>query len=61
MRVADAKLLVAKAVVMAGGVAALADYLHISERVLQTYIEGTNVLPDNLFLALVDIVLQQLP
>jgi hypothetical protein len=43
------------------GVAALAERLQISERVLHHYLTGHELIPDELFLRAVDVIIEQLP
>ena len=53
----DAALVLAKAVEKLGGVKAFAARLGVSERVLQSYIDGTEPIPDSLYLKAVDVIL----
>lgn len=43
------------------GVAALAERLQISERLLHHYLTGHDLIPDELFLRAVDVIIEQLP
>ena len=43
------------------GVAALAERLQISERVLHHFLTGHVLIPDELFLRAVDVIIEQLP
>jgi hypothetical protein len=43
------------------GVAALAERLLISERLLHHYLTGHELIPDELFLRAVDVIIEQLP
>lgn len=43
------------------GVAALAERLQISERLLHHYLTGHELIPDELFLRAVDVIIEQLP
>ena len=43
------------------GVAALAERLQISERLLHHYLTGHELIPDVLFLRAVDVIIEQLP
>lgn len=53
--------LLAHVAVQMGGVDRLADRLGISARVLHLYITGKELVPDSLFLRVVDVVLEKLP
>ena len=57
MRVDKAPLVLARAVAQAGSVAALAADLRISERLLRSYLNGNESIPDSLFLEAVEIML----
>ena len=57
----ERRRVVAAAAARAGGVAALAAQLRLSERVLREFIEGHEPIPDHLFLQVVDVILKQLP
>jgi hypothetical protein len=57
----EARRVLARAAVKAGGIPALAAELDMSERVLRHYIEGTEPVPDNLVLKVVDIILKDAP
>ena len=61
MRGEEARRVLATAAVKAGGIPALAAELDMSERVLRHYIEGTDPVPDNLVLKVVDIILKDAP
>ena len=61
MRVEDGRLVLARAAAQAGGIAALAAEINVSERVLRQYIEGKEPVPDGLFLKVVDVILKKLP
>jgi hypothetical protein len=57
----DARRVLARAAVQAGGLTVLAAELKLNERVLRYYIEGKEPIPDNLLLEVVDVILKQLP
>ena len=61
MRVDDARRVLARAAVQAGGVPQLAQQLKIGERVLRHYIEGHEPVPDSLYLMVVDVLMKNLP
>lgn len=56
-----ARRVLARAAVQAGSVAALAGRLKVAERLLAAYITGTRPVPEALFLAALDIMLEHLP
>ena len=43
------------------GVAALAERLQLSERILHHYLTGHSLIPDEVFLRAVDVIIEQLP
>jgi hypothetical protein len=56
-----ARKVLAKAAVQVGGVAQLAERLNIGARLLGEYLTGARTVPDALFLAAIDVVLEELP
>jgi hypothetical protein len=56
-----ARRVLAKAAVQSGGVARLGERLGIGARLLGEYITGVRPVPDSLFLAAIDVVLEDLP
>ena len=56
-----ARRVLAKAAVQVGGVAQLAGRLNIGARLLGEYLTGARTVPDALFLAAIDVVLEELP
>jgi hypothetical protein len=56
-----ARRVLAKAAVQLGGVAQLAARLNVGARLLGEYLTGARTIPDALFLAAIDIVLEELP
>jgi hypothetical protein len=57
----SARKVLAKAAVQVGGVAQLAGRLNIGARLLGEYLTGARTIPDALFLAAIDVVLEELP
>jgi hypothetical protein len=51
----------ARAAVLLGGVSALGERLDLAQRQLADYLTGAEPVPDELFLAAIDIVLEELP
>lgn len=56
-----ARRVLAKAAVQSGGVAQLAARLGIGAKLLGEYVTGVRPIPDSLFLAAIDVVLEELP
>lgn len=56
-----ARRVLARAAVLLGGVSALGDRLDLAQRQLTDYLTGAEPIPDELFLAAIDIVLEELP
>lgn len=56
-----ARRVLARAAVLLGGVSALGDRLDLAQRQLTDYLTGAEPIPDELFLAAIDIVLEALP
>jgi AcrR family transcriptional regulator len=56
-----ARRVLARAALQLGGMAELAARLEMSPTLLRHYIEGSEPIPDRLFLAAIDVVLQELP
>lgn len=56
-----ARRVLARAAVQVGGIAELAKRLEMSPTLVRHYIEGSDPVPDLLFLAAIDVVLQELP
>jgi hypothetical protein len=56
-----ARRVLARAAVLLGGVSALGERLELAQRQLTDYLTGAESIPDELFLAAIDIVLEELP
>ena len=56
-----ARRVLARAAVLLGGVAALGERLELAQRQLTDYLTGAEPIPDELLLAAIDIVLEELP
>jgi hypothetical protein len=56
-----ARRVLARAAVLLGGVSALGERLELAQRQLTDYLTGAEPIPDELFLAAIDIVLEELP
>ena len=56
-----ARRVLARAAVLLGGVTALGERLELAQRQLTDYLTGAEPIPDELFLAAIDIVLEELP
>jgi len=56
-----ARRVLARAAVLAGGVSALGERLELTQRRLADCLTGAAPIPDELFLAAIDIVLEELP
>ena len=56
-----ARRVLAKAAVQAGGIARLAERMGVGAKILREYITGVRPVPDALFLAAIDVVLEELP
>jgi hypothetical protein len=56
-----ARRVLARAALQIGGMAELARRLEMSPTLLRHYIEGSEPVPDRLFLAAIDVVLEELP
>ena len=56
-----ARRVLARAAVLLGGVAALGERLELAQRQLTDYLTGAEPIPDEIFLAAIDIVLEELP
>ena len=56
-----ARRVLARAAVLLGGVSALGERLELAQRRLTDYLTGAEPIPDELFLAAIDIVLEELP
>jgi hypothetical protein len=56
-----ARRVLARAAVLLGGVCALGERLEVTQRQLGDYLTGALPIPDALFLAAIDIVLEELP
>ena len=56
-----ARRVLARAAVLLGGVTALGERLDLAQRQLTDYLTGAEPIPDEIFLAAIDIVLEELP
>jgi hypothetical protein len=56
-----ARRVLARAAVLLGGVSALGERVDLAQRRLVDYLTGAEPIPDELFLAAIDIVLEELP
>jgi len=56
-----ARRVLARAAVLLGGVSTLGERLDLAQRQLTDYLTGAEPIPDELFLAAIDIVLEELP
>jgi hypothetical protein len=56
-----ARRVLARAAVLLGGVSALGARVDLAQRRLADYLTGAEPIPDELFLAAIDIVLEELP
>jgi hypothetical protein len=56
-----ARRVLARAAVLLGGVSALGARVNLAQRRLADYLTGAEPIPDELFLAAIDIVLEELP
>ena len=56
-----ARRVLARAAVLLGGVTALGERLELAQRQLTDYLTGAEPIPDELLLAAIDIVLEELP
>ena len=56
-----ARRVLARAAVLLGGVIALGERLDLAQRQVTDYLTGAEPIPDEIFLAAIDIVLQELP
>ena len=56
-----ARRVLARAAVLLGGVSALGERVDLAQRRLADYLTGAEPIPDELFLAAIDIVLEELP
>jgi hypothetical protein len=56
-----ARRVLARAAVLLGGVTALGERLDLAQRQLTDYLTGAEPIPDEILLAAIDIVLEELP
>lgn len=56
-----ARRVLARAAVLVGGVGFLAERLELTQRQLTDYLTGAEPIPDEIFLAAIDVVLEELP
>jgi hypothetical protein len=56
-----ARRVLARAAVLLGGVSALGERLDLAQRQLTDYLTGAEPIPDEILLAAIDIVLEELP
>jgi hypothetical protein len=56
-----ARRVLARAAVLLGGVSELGERVDLAQRRLADYLTGAEPIPDELFLAAIDIVLEELP
>ena len=56
-----ARRVLARAAVLLGGVIALGERLDLAQRQVTDYLTGAEPIPDEIFLAAIDIVLEELP
>ena len=56
-----ARRVLARAAVLLGGVTALGERLDLAQRQITDYLTGAEPIPDEIFLAAIDIVLEELP